>query len=57
VTYPSTMDPKAVDLISKLLKFNHTERIGIRCYSEIKEHPFFEGIDFEKLEARQLDLP
>lgn len=57
VSFPKTMDPAAVDLISKLLKFNPTERLGFRSIAEIKEHHFFEGIDFEKLEARQMDLP
>ena len=46
------MDPKAVDLIEKLLKISPAERLGFKCYAELKEHPFFEGIDWEGLEAR-----
>jgi len=42
----------AKDLISKILVKDPTKRIGYKSkdYSEIKNHPFFNGINFEELE-------
>ena len=42
----------AKDLISKILIKDPKKRIGYNSkdYSEIKNHPFFKGIDFEELE-------
>ena len=44
--FPRDLDPKAVDLIDRLLAMNPFERIGYGNYDELKAHPFFEGIDF-----------
>ena len=37
------------DLIVKLLNVNYAERIGFQAIDQIKEHPFFEGVDFNNL--------
>ena len=37
------------DLILKLLNANCAERIGFHAVEQIKEHPFFEGVDFNNL--------
>lgn len=43
----------AKDLIVKLLNRNPKKRLGYeRDGDEIKEHPFFDGIDWEKLYDR-----
>ena len=52
-TFDNTEIPDdAKDLISKILVKDPTKRIGYnsRDYSEIKNHPFFNGIKFEELE-------
>jgi hypothetical protein len=45
---------KARDLITKLMKKNPLERLGggigeDNSFEELIKHPFFEGIDFEKI--------
>ena len=37
------------DLIMKLLNSNYTERIGFQAIEQIKEHAFFDGVDFMNL--------
>ena len=52
-TFDNTEIPDdAKDLISKILVKDPTKRIGYNSadYSEIKNHPFFNGIKFEELE-------
>jgi len=52
----SNSTPKvASDLIRALLVKDPKERIGFKCMSELKEHYFFEGIDFENISF--LDAP
>ena len=48
----------AKDLISKILIKDPTKRIGYNSkdYSEIKNHPFFKGINFEELEFEEPPL-
>ena len=55
--FPSSMNPDAQDLIDKLLDYNPESRIGYSSYDELKDHPFFVGIDFEKLQLKQLQVP
>lgn len=42
------ISPEAVDLILKLLR-NPSDRLGCRGVEEIKRHPFFKGIDWERI--------
>ena len=46
------MSPEAFDLLEKLLRFDPLNRIGCRELGtiEIKQHPFFRGIDWEEIE-------
>ncbi|XP_059626049.1 uncharacterized protein LOC132269056 isoform X2 [Cornus florida] len=44
----ATLSPEAKDLISKLL-CNVNERLGSRGADEIKAHPWFKGIDWDKI--------
>lgn len=47
--------PEAKDLISKLLLKNPHQRLGTgeygsdRDYNALKSHPYFKGIDFDKV--------
>jgi len=54
--FPEGFDPNAMDLVDKLLALNPEERLGYRSMDELKEHPFLEGIDFEKLEKREIKI-
>jgi len=51
ITYPKNFPPVAKDLIENLLIINPANRIGARegGYQELKDHPFFEGIDWNNL--------
>lgn len=48
---PSNIPEVAKDLVENLLKLDPDERLGARPggYAELKRHPFFNGIDFNKL--------
>eukprot|EP00897_Mesotaenium_endlicherianum_P000310 jgi/Mesen1/1027/ME000121S00104 len=54
---PETSD-HAKDLICKLLIRNPEERLGSRYgAAEIKEHPFFAGIDWPLIRSKQVPVP
>lgn len=47
---PTNMPEDAKSLITGLLRLNPRERLGASCnFSELKGHPFFKGIVFDKL--------
>lgn len=52
------MDKDTKNLIKNLLQLNPLERLGVgiegsgRCYSDLKSHPFFKGVDFYKMANR-----
>ncbi|AEY95735.1 FACR218Wp [Eremothecium gossypii FDAG1] len=43
------LSPEAKDLILKLLESNPDERLGANGAQEIKEHPYFKGINWSKV--------
>ena len=45
------------DLINKLLCKDKTKRLGLNGKDEILSHPWFEGVDVEKLLAKEIDCP
>ena len=51
VKYPDQMSPDARDLISRLLDRDISTRLGASelDYKEIQQHPFFKGIDWDKV--------
>lgn len=59
VTYPSHFSKPAVSLIKKLLNAKSTKRLGVVKGGAklIKKHPWFEPLDFEKLNERALKAP
>jgi len=56
---PPDMDKLAADLVSKLLIRDPSKRLGAGLTDalEVKKHPYFDGIDFEKLQKLQLEPP
>ena len=54
---PEDLDPTAVSLIKGLLCGNQKRRLGSRGIKEVKQHPFFAGIDFRMLEKLELEPP
>ena len=57
VQFPSNMDKNLVDLISRLTEYDQCKRIGLKNISMIKNHPYFEGFDFESLKDKQMMCP
>lgn len=52
--FPSYFDPRAVDLIKRLLTLDPAARLGSHeDAEEIKRHPWFEGIDWAKIVRRE----
>eukprot|EP01113_Clastostelium_recurvatum_P044828 TRINITY_DN760_c0_g3_i2.p1 TRINITY_DN760_c0_g3~~TRINITY_DN760_c0_g3_i2.p1 ORF type:complete len:1617 (+),score=536.15 TRINITY_DN760_c0_g3_i2:260-5110(+) len=49
------MSREAQDLISKLLVRDPAERLGSRSVDQIKEHPFFYGLNWDTLLERPMD--
>jgi len=45
------------DLMKKLLEKDPDKRFGVFDKNEIKQHPFFKGIDWEKLEKKEINPP
>ena len=53
------MSENVFDLISKLLQKDPTRRLGHsrQDAEQIKSHPFFKGIDWEKLQKKEIEPP
>ncbi|CAD8199818.1 unnamed protein product [Paramecium octaurelia] len=46
-----SLSPQCIDLIRRLVA-DHTERLGINGVSEIKIHPFFQGVDWKRIREK-----
>jgi serum/glucocorticoid-regulated kinase 2 len=57
VKFPPRLSEPCKDIISKLLNRSTSERLGSGTLGveEIKSHPWFQGIDWDRLSTRQLD--
>lgn len=53
------MSPDAQDIISKLCQVDPAHRLGNLSggAKDVKKHPWFKDIDFEKLYRRELEAP
>lgn len=52
--FPAYFDPRAVDLIKRLLTIDPNERMGSsEDAEEIKRHPWFEGLDWAKIVRKE----
>ena len=53
------MNDDAKDLIKKLLTRREASRIGnlSRGYVDVKEHPWFSSLDWDKLNEREIKAP
>lgn len=46
VIFPPYISSKTVSLIKSFMKNNPSERLGAKSFDDIKNHEFFEGIDW-----------
>lgn len=53
--FSKKFDENSIDLINKLLQINPADRLGYKNMNELKMHPFFEGINFEKINKGEYD--
>ncbi|KAL4493458.1 hypothetical protein ABPG72_007466 [Tetrahymena utriculariae] len=53
--FPSYFSANAVDLIKKLLQNIGSKRLGSNNFAELKSHPFFEKIDWDKIFRKELE--
>lgn len=52
---PLKVQNPAKDLIEKLLILDPEERLGAKDITDLKNHEFFEGLDFDNL--RKMEVP
>lgn len=50
-TFPVTKDETVKDIINRLTEMNPYNRIGLKDIDAIKNHEYFEGIDFETIRS------
>ncbi len=46
---PQDISPSAADLIKKLLEVDPSRRLGCNGIQEIKNHPFFQNVNWDEL--------
>lgn len=54
VYYPEGMEQDTIDLIKALVVSNPYQRLGLRNFSHLKNHKFFEGIDWNLYNKQQV---
>lgn len=57
IQFPDYVSLEARDLVSRLLDQNERTRLGVMSVSEVKGHPFFRGIEWNKLEQKHVIPP
>eukprot|EP01114_Cavostelium_apophysatum_P000508 TRINITY_DN1045_c0_g1_i1.p1 TRINITY_DN1045_c0_g1~~TRINITY_DN1045_c0_g1_i1.p1 ORF type:complete len:412 (-),score=123.08 TRINITY_DN1045_c0_g1_i1:231-1466(-) len=55
--FPSYVTPDAISLLEGLLTRDVDKRLGSNSSADVKNHPFFKDIDWEKLEKREVEPP
>jgi serum/glucocorticoid-regulated kinase 2 len=57
LTFPEQVGSKARSLLTKLLERDPAKRLGYNGAEEIRNHPFFEDINWQKLLAKEYQMP
>lgn len=59
LSFPTYVSPPARDFITSLLDVDDTTRLGSSKdgAKEVKRHPFFQGLDWDLLEQKQIEPP
>ncbi|KAF2995334.1 hypothetical protein E8E13_001721 [Curvularia kusanoi] len=57
VNFPDSVDPIAIDLLSKLLDRTPESRLGTGGTLSIQAHPFFHTVDWQRLLFRKYEVP
>jgi len=54
IVYPEPFPDLAKNLVERLLQPNPLERIGATNYNDLKQHPFFKGINWDNLHSQSV---
>ena len=54
---PDFLSPELKDLLIKLLEEDVNKRIGVKNFNEIKEHMFFNNIDWDSISNKKIEPP
>uniref|UniRef100_A0A5B7CCN5 protein-serine/threonine phosphatase n=1 Tax=Davidia involucrata TaxID=16924 RepID=A0A5B7CCN5_DAVIN len=57
ITLPQAFCPEAVDLITKLLEVDENTRLGSQGADSIKNHTWFDGVDWERIADGSFPVP
>lgn len=57
LVFPSKVDNVTRDFLSKLLERDPTRRLGTKSPDEIKNHPYFDSIDWDKIYKKEIEPP
>ncbi|MQM20593.1 hypothetical protein Taro_053617 [Colocasia esculenta] len=57
LTLPETFSEEVIDLITKLLEVDETERLGSQGVDSIKKHPWFHGLDWKAFANCNVPVP
>lgn len=57
VTYPNDISNESIDLLSKIFVTNPKKRLGSKGAEEVKNHPFFQGIDWVSILNKKIKPP
>jgi serum/glucocorticoid-regulated kinase 2 len=55
--FPSDLSEECIDLMENLLIKDPKARLGTNGVEEVKKHPWFESIDWDALEKKELKAP
>jgi len=56
VNFDTDIEPATKSLITALLEKNPAHRLGTKCDNDVKDHLFFDGIDWDLLESVKYDI-
>lgn len=54
IVLPTSLSPNTSDLLQKLLEKDPSIRLGAAGVAAIKAHPFFEGVDWQRIARREM---
>ncbi|KAH1131949.1 hypothetical protein J1N35_003327 [Gossypium stocksii] len=56
-TLSQNLGPEAVDLITKLLEVDENVRLGSHGSDSVKNHPWFDGVDWKRIRDQSVPVP
>jgi len=57
VMYPNDISSTSIDFLRKIFTTDPKKRLGSKGADEVRNHPFFEGIDFKEIYNKKIKPP